>query len=129
MVSELPTVRGDRTRLIQLFQNLIGNAIKFKGQDDPVVQVSAQATGGSWCISIRDNGIGIAPEHFDRIFGVFQRLHERAAYDGTGIGLSICRKIIENHGGRIWVESDPGQGTAFHLTLPQLHDAGVKDPA
>lgn len=126
MVSALPTVRGDRTRLMQLFQNLIGNAIKFKGEDDPVVQVNARAKDGSWCISIGDNGIGIAPEHFDRIFGVFQRLHKRDAYDGTGIGLSICRKIVENHGGRIWVESEPRQGTTFHFTLPCREDAGVE---
>jgi len=137
----LPTVLADSTQLMQLFQNLIGNALKFHGDQPPVVHVSArqtfevagaQAAGetpmaegasrvgrpASCVFSVRDNGIGIAPEYHERIFGVFQRLHTRTEYPGTGIGLAVCQKIVARHGGRIWVESQEGQGSTFYFTLP-----------
>jgi PAS domain S-box-containing protein len=115
----LPVVQGDRVQLMQLFQNLIANAIKFRGDTPPRVQVGARQEEDEWVISVRDNGIGIQPEFAERIFVIFQRLHSRDEYPGTGIGLSICKKIVERHGGRIWVESDPGEGSAFHFTFPR----------
>jgi PAS domain S-box-containing protein len=114
----LPQVLGDTTQLMQVFQNLIGNAIKFCTQDVPRVHVSAHESGKEWLISVKDNGIGIAPQFHRRIFEIFQRLHGRAEYSGTGLGLALCQRIIERHGGRIWVESELGQGSTFHLTLP-----------
>jgi len=114
----LPTVTADSSQLTQLFQNLIGNAIKFHGAEPPAIHVGAQLKDGEWLFSIRDNGIGIAPENFERIFLIFQRLHSRAEYPGTGIGLAVCKRIVERHGGRIWPESQPGQGTTFFFTLP-----------
>lgn len=116
---ELPIVMGDAAQLTQLFQNLIGNAIKFRGGRTPAIAVSAKADESFWRFSIQDNGIGISAEYFDRIFVMFQRLHSRGAYEGTGIGLAICKKIVERHGGRIWVESEPGQGSVFNFTLQQ----------
>jgi len=114
----LPTVQADPTQLIQIFQNLIGNAIKFRAEErPPQIHVGAADAGGFWQFSICDNGIGIEPEYFERIFQVFQRLHTRREYTGTGIGLAICKKIIERHGGNIWVESEPGQGSTFYFTL------------
>jgi PAS domain S-box-containing protein len=121
--TELPTVSGDATQLTQLLQNLIGNAIKFHGDQPPTIQVSAERVGNTWRIALRDNGIGIAQEYFERIFVVFQRLHTRRAYAGTGIGLALCKKIVERHGGRIWVESTPGEGSTFLFTLPDGSDA------
>jgi light-regulated signal transduction histidine kinase (bacteriophytochrome) len=115
----LPQVRGDELQLSQLFQNLIGNALKFRGQSVPRVHVSAVETRADWEISVRDNGIGIEPQYFERIFMVFQRLHTKGDYPGTGIGLAICKKVVERHGGHISVESTPGEGSRFQFTLPK----------
>jgi light-regulated signal transduction histidine kinase (bacteriophytochrome) len=115
---QLPVVVADSSEIVQVFQNLIGNAIKFRGSQPPVVRVSAKAKEKEWVFSVADNGIGIAAEHVENVFVVFRRLHTRAEYPGNGIGLSICKKIIEQHGGRIWVESEPGQGSIFWFTLP-----------
>lgn len=113
----LPTVWGDGTQLLQLFQNLIGNALKFCQEGQPQIQIQVQAQGEQWQFSIQDNGIGIDPQFQERIFLIFQRLHTRDEYPGTGIGLAICKKIVAHHGGEIWVESELGQGTTMHFTL------------
>ena len=116
----LPTVPGDRTQLSQVLQNLVANAVKFRGGAAPRVHVSAARQDGEWVIAVRDNGIGIEPEHFEKMFVLFQRLHPRERYPGTGLGLAICKKIVERHGGRIWVASPgTGQGTTFSFTLPE----------
>ncbi|MGB3204802.1 MAG: ATP-binding protein [Crinalium sp.] len=115
---ELPTVMADSTQLMQLFQNLIGNAIKFRSEDAPVIHVGASRLEDAWLFSVRDNGIGIDPQFSDRIFVIFQRLHTRDEYPGTGMGLAICKKIVECHRGRIWVESELGGGATFYLTIP-----------
>jgi light-regulated signal transduction histidine kinase (bacteriophytochrome) len=114
----LPIVRADETQIGQLLQNLIGNALKFHNQERPHVHVSSKRNGKEWIFSIRDNGIGIDPQYAERIFIIFQRLHRREEYPGTGIGLAVCKKIVERHGGRIWVEPNQEKGTTFYFTLP-----------
>ena len=114
----LPTVWADPTLLAQVFQNLIGNAIKFRKEAPPEIKILAETSGPDWLFSVSDNGIGIAPEHAEKIFVVFQRLHTRTEYPGNGIGLSICKKIIQHFGGRIWVEQQGEQGSAFKFTIP-----------
>jgi len=121
----LPTVTGEATRLKQVFQNLISNALKFRGQAPPRVHVSARRVDGHWQFAVRDNGIGIDPRQAGRLFQVFQRLHRRGEYPGTGIGLAICKKIVERHGGRIWVESQPGAGATFYFTIGEFVDQGA----
>jgi PAS domain S-box-containing protein len=118
VLGELPRVRANATELRQLFQNLIGNALKFHGDAAPHVEVRAKLEGAEWCFQVRDNGIGIAPEYHERIFIVFQRLHARGRYPGNGMGLAIAKKIVERHGGKIWVASEPGSGSCFMFTLP-----------
>jgi PAS domain S-box-containing protein len=114
----LPLVEADSTQLAQVLQNLIANAIKFHARANPAIHIGVESTPGMWTFSVADNGIGIEPQYFDRIFQVFQRLHTRNEYQGTGIGLAICKKIVERHGGRIWIESRPGHGSTFRFTLP-----------
>jgi light-regulated signal transduction histidine kinase (bacteriophytochrome) len=114
----LPAVQGDASQLARLLQNLIGNALKFRGEQPPVIHIGAAQNEHGWQISVRDNGIGIDMQSAERVFQVFQRLHTREKYEGTGIGLAICKRIVEQHGGRIWLESAVGQGSIFYFTLP-----------
>lgn len=114
----LPTVQADSIQLGQVFQNLLANALKFHAAEPPRVHVSAEKRGPCWLFSVRDRGIGIDPQFANRIFEVFQRLHSSSEYPGTGIGLAIVKKIVERHGGRIWVESAPGRGATFYFTVP-----------
>lgn len=116
----LPVVVADNRLMVQLFQNLISNSIKFRGPEVPHIQISAEKQKREWVFAVTDNGIGIAPEHAQSIFGIFKRLHTHEEYPGSGIGLSICKKIVEQHGGRIWVESAPGKGATFKFVLPSL---------
>ena len=114
----LPEVMADEVQLVQLFQNLVGNAIKYQGPGAPHIHVSAVKNGApKWKFSVQDDGLGIDPQFFERIFGMFQRLHKRDEFEGTGMGLAICKKIVERHGGTISVESTPGQGSTFHFDL------------
>jgi PAS domain S-box-containing protein len=116
----LPTLLADPAQLTQLFQNLVGNALKYRGADPPCVHVSAKRNRArDWVFAVRDNGLGIEPRHFARIFLMFQRLHARDAFSGTGIGLSLCRKIVERHGGRIWIKSKPNEGSTFYVAFPE----------
>ncbi len=119
---ELPAVRGEPALLSLVFQNLVGNALKFRGEQRPVVSIRARRQDDDWLVSISDNGIGIDPQYAERIFVIFQRLHAKERYEGTGIGLAMCRKIIEYHGGRIWLEQDAGQGATFNFTLPAAEE-------
>jgi light-regulated signal transduction histidine kinase (bacteriophytochrome) len=117
-VQDLPEVHADFHHMVQVMENLLGNAIKFRRDEPPMVKVSAIMTGKEWVFSVMDNGIGIDKEYSDKVFQMFQRLHPRETFPGTGIGLAICKKVIERHGGRIWFESEPGVGTTFFFTLP-----------
>jgi len=119
---ELPAIMADEGQIVQLFQNLIANAIRYRGEAAPEVQVSAERRNGGWEFSVRDNGIGIDPEHYERIFEMFQRLHGRGAYPGTGMGLAVCKQIVERHGGNIGVESEPGKGSTFRFAIPAASD-------
>jgi signal transduction histidine kinase len=118
----MPVIEADPGQMTQLFQNLIGNGIKFCASAVPRINISARRGFGEWTFSVADNGIGIEPQYLDRIFVIFQRLHTRDEYPGTGIGLAICKKIVEGRGGRIWVESEPGRGTTFLFSIPDQHD-------
>jgi len=123
---QLPDVKADSTQLTQLFQNLISNAIKFKSDARPKITIGVAPTEGAWRFSVKDNGIGIDMRYADRVFVIFQRLNPRGEHPGTGIGLAICKKIVERHGGNIWVESEPGKGSTFYFTLPKKSIKGIK---
>ena len=117
-IGQMPKIMADDVQMIQLFQNLIGNAIKFKGDAPPIISVKCEEQNKEFIFSISDNGIGIEKEYYDRIFMIFQRLHTRDQYPGTGIGLAVCRKIVERHGGGIWLDSEFGKGTTFYFSIP-----------
>ncbi|HUO06507.1 MAG TPA: PAS domain S-box protein [Candidatus Binataceae bacterium] len=125
----MPRVMGEEVRLYEVFQNLVGNALKFNGDSTPAIHVGCSRKNGEWLFSVADNGIGIAPEYHERIFAMFQRLHGRGEYPGTGIGLAICKRVIERHGGRIWLESAPGKGSVFSFTLPAIDREVMREPA
>lgn len=115
---ELPTVAADRPQLAQVMQNLIGNGLTYRGEEPPRVHVSAERGDGEWIVAVRDNGMGIDPKYHERVFEIFRRLHNQKEFAGTGIGLAICRRVIEGHGGRIWLDSTPGKGSTFYFTIP-----------
>lgn len=121
----LPTVLGDETRLTQVFRNLFSNALKFRGEDPPRIRVTADRLDGEWRIGVHDNGIGISADYFEQVFLIFKRLNPRREYDGAGLGLALCRKIIEQHGGRMSVESELGRGSTFYFTLPILQSGAA----
>ena len=114
----LPEVIADSTQMVQLFQNLILNGIRFHGEETPKIHITAEKKASEWVFSVQDNGIGIDPQYSEKIFEIFKRFHTRDEYSGTGIGLSICKRIVERHGGHIWVESKLGKGSTFYFTLP-----------
>jgi signal transduction histidine kinase len=128
-VGEMPTVLADRANLCRVIQNLVGNAVKFTADRTPRVRIEAERDNGLWRFSVRDNGIGMNPEHTARIFEPFQRLHGEEDYPGTGIGLAVCQRIIDQHGGRIWVSSKPGEGSVFHFTLPAVESSAARSEA
>ena len=126
----LPEINANASQITQLFQNLIANAIIYRSEEKPRIRISAEQQNSHWQISVRDNGMGIEAEYSERIFAIFQRLHTKEAYSGTGVGLAICKKIVERHGGRIWLESEPGKGSTFYFTLhKKLKDKKVDDKA
>lgn len=129
MIDSLPMVQADGGQLVQLFQNLLGNAIKYRGAKTPEIHVGCSVQDGFWHFFVKDNGIGIDPEFSERIFVLFQRLHAKGEYEGTGIGLAVCKKIVERHGGKIWVESVAGKGSNFKFTLPVVRDLGLETEA
>ena len=129
MYANLPTLMANRSELLQLFQNLIGNAIKFRSSAPPEIRISAEDKTGEWIMSVADNGIGIAPEHAETVFVIFRRLHTHEEYPGSGIGLAICKRIVEEQGGHIWVESQPGKGAKFNFILPMKRERGAYEPA
>ena len=124
---KLPVVMADGGQLVQLLQNLIGNAVKFHGKDPLRVHISVKENGSEYMFSVRDNGIGIAPEYFDRLFKIFQRLHTREEYPGSGIGLAVCKRIVERYGGRIWIESEVGKGSTIYFTLNKQKGVNKKN--
>jgi light-regulated signal transduction histidine kinase (bacteriophytochrome) len=124
----LPTVMADKTQMVQLIQNLVANAIKFRNKDHPCIHVSSEQKNGTWVFSVSDNGIGIDSEYYDRIFAIFQRLHGKTEYPGTGIGLAVCKRIVERHGGRIWADSESGKGSKFYFTMP-VSEVPLRSPA
>ena len=124
----LPIVRGDPSHLGLVFQNLLANALKFRNKNAPRIRISAKQQDREWLFSVNDNGIGIEPQYVGRIFEIFQRLHTQEEYPGTGIGLAICKRIIEAHGGRIWTESVPGKGSTFYFTIPRPSPEGEIEP-
>jgi light-regulated signal transduction histidine kinase (bacteriophytochrome) len=127
--SELPTVEGEEPLLTTLFVNLIGNSLKFRRPDVPArIHITAELSGEEWLVNVRDNGIGIEAEFADKVFVIFQRLHARDAYEGTGIGLAIVKKIVEYHGGRIWLDLTVDEGTSINFTLPVLAGIPVSEP-
>jgi light-regulated signal transduction histidine kinase (bacteriophytochrome) len=126
---DLPIINADQAQLVRLFQNLIENALKFRSLEAPHVRIGAEELANEWLFRVRDNGLGIEPQYHERIFVIFQRLHRRDEYSGTGAGLAVCRRIVERAGGRIWVESSPGDGSMFCFTAPKPADdaAGFSD--
>jgi PAS domain S-box-containing protein len=122
-VDELPSVLGNRTHLVLLLQNLISNGIKYNNNALPKVHLSAKQNAADWIIAVQDNGIGINPDYFPKIFEIFRRLHTQEEYPGNGIGLAICRRVVERHGGKVWIESEPDHGTVFYFSLPKEGDA------
>ena len=117
---DLPVVMADPAQMLVLFQNLVSNSIDYRGEDAPRIHIAAEPEDGMWRFSVQDNGIGIAPEDSERVFDVFEQLHALDEHPGKGMGLAICRKIVTHHGGRIWVESQPGEGATFYFTLPKV---------
>ncbi|MDH5804750.1 MAG: ATP-binding protein, partial [Gemmatimonadota bacterium] len=122
--NDLPVVRGDATQLRQLLRNLVANALKFRGEAPPTIEIKGEDRIGEWMVSVTDNGIGIEKKFFERIFAVFQRLHTRDEYEGTGMGLALCKVVVERHGGRIWLDSQLGKGSTFHFTISKSPAVG-----